>query len=598
MGFYTRNGGYIGSAIGNNRAGVFTDGEEQFGRIGPYVAPNTSTATGVYDEFDVFNSRKAGIWPAPITYNVTTFTTTQYENTTYTVTVTTTGLSINTTLYWTVVNGTTTSADFNSVSGSFTQFSSTQTGSFNITTNLRLPSVGNRTYTVAIRTGSVSGPIVATSSTATINGPGTITVGWTSPTINEGGPSTLGITTTTTVGTASSRSFSIAFSGTASSIGGVDFTGLSTSVSTNALNNLLTTTATNDFTTEGTETLIATVTYGANTIGSATLTINDTSLTITVNVTPSVSSINEGSSVTFNVSTTNVSDGTVLYYTLEDSSGAEPDDVDRTWGSFTITSNAGSFVITATSDSLTEGSESFIAKVRTGSSVGTVYATSSAVTINDTSTGTTETTAYYTPSAIAYTVPRLGSTGVLTWPPSGWTSLQNATVDDSFVAVPLPFTWYIAGTGYTTAYVGSNGYVTFGSGSSAYSSLTSANPPNPKIMFGAADNSYQRVAYINNGTLYTRIRFEGTGATSGTVGSPTIVVEFTFFNPANVVGGGSLVEMLVGLHNRTSGLAMVANASTSYATYTLSQNQSYVFSGDSTGVTWTVTSGQSVRYFV
>jgi hypothetical protein len=55
-------------------------------------------------------------------------------------------------------------------------------------------------------------------------------------------------------------------------------------------------------------------------------------------------------------------------------------------GSFSITTNQGQFPVTPTADSTTEGAETFTVSIRTGSTSGTVVATSSAITINDTST--------------------------------------------------------------------------------------------------------------------------------------------------------------------------------------------------------------------
>jgi hypothetical protein len=105
-------------------------------------------------------------------------------------------------------------------------------------------------------------------------------------------------------------------------------------------------------------------------------------------VTPSTSSVNEGSSVSFNVLTTNVSDGTTLYWTLNTVSGTinSSDFVGgATSGSFTITSGTGSVTLNIANDVTTEGTESFQLQVRTDSTSGTVVVTSSTVTINDTS---------------------------------------------------------------------------------------------------------------------------------------------------------------------------------------------------------------------
>lgn len=190
----------------------------------------------------------------------------------------------------------------------------------------------------------------------------------------------------------------------------------------------------------------------------------------------------------------------------------------------------------------------------------------------------------------------LFGTGGGAYPPTGsWTGIQNASVDDAFLTIALPFTFYLAGTGYTTTYMGSNSYLTFSAGSTVFNSLSASNPALPKFMFGAADNSYQRVSRFAFGTDYQRIRYEGTAATSGVVGSPNIVLEITLFNP-NVMGGKNVLELLVGNHSRLTGVRNVANASTAYATYTLSQNQSYVFDGNSDGTSWTIYTGYNVNY--
>lgn len=146
----------------------------------------------------------------------------------------------------------------------------------------------------------------------------------------------------------------------------------------------------NDETTEGTETmtltLAATDSAGTSTgaLSSSTI-INDTSTTpgvfSTYAVTPEANSVDEGSSLTFNVATTDVDDATTLYWTVTNAG-----DFATSSGSFTITSNAGSFSVTPTADLTTEGPETFTASVRTGSTGGTIVATSSTVTINDTST--------------------------------------------------------------------------------------------------------------------------------------------------------------------------------------------------------------------
>lgn len=195
-------------------------------------------------------------------------------------------------------------------------------------------------------------------------------------------------------------------------------------------------------------------------------------------------------------------------------------------------------------------------------------------------------------------LPIYGTGGGLYPPIGGWIGIQNSSVDDSFLTISLPFTFYIAGTGYTTTYMGSNTYLTFSAGSSDFGNPTPLGatvPPYPKFHFGSGDNSYQRVSRYAAGAEYQRIRYEGTATTSGTVGSPNIVLEITLFNP-NVMGGKNVLELLVGNHSRLTGARMVASSTTQYATYTLSQNQSYVFEGNADGTSWTIYTGYNVNY--
>jgi len=151
-------------------------------------------------------------------------------------------------------------------------------------------------------------------------------------------------------------------------------------------------TLSNDATTEGSESFQLQIrtdsTSGEIVTTSSTVTIGDTSLNPTYSVSPSTSSVNEGSAVTFTVTTTDVPNGTTLYWSTNTVSGtvnASDFSDAATSGSFTITSGSGTVVRTLANDTTTEGSESFQLQIRTGSTSGTIVATSSTVTINDTS---------------------------------------------------------------------------------------------------------------------------------------------------------------------------------------------------------------------
>jgi hypothetical protein len=147
------------------------------------------------------------------------------------------------------------------------------------------------------------------------------------------------------------------------------------------------------------------------------------------------SSINEGVAGTINVTTVGVADGTTLYWTINNVTTSNSD-FTATSGSFTITSNAGSFTITPTADITTEGAETFTVQIRTGSTSGTVVATTSSITVNDTSI-----TSPFVQSSLVF--------NLLTAPSSGstWTEDTNNGYNG---------TVYKTGTGSAT-YTSSNG---------------------------------------------------------------------------------------------------------------------------------------------
>jgi len=144
------------------------------------------------------------------------------------------------------------------------------------------------------------------------------------------------------------------------------------------------TSITADNVTEGSQTF--TVSVLATAVGpvvatSTTITIVDTSLT-PYTITPAAGSVNEGAALTVNV-TTQPTDGT-FYWTINHVTTVSAD-FSADSGTVTTTSAAGSFTITAADDFVTEGAQTFTVSLRSGSITGTVLATSTSVTINDTS---------------------------------------------------------------------------------------------------------------------------------------------------------------------------------------------------------------------
>lgn len=106
---------------------------------------------------------------------------------------------------------------------------------------------------------------------------------------------------------------------------------------------------------------------------------------------PSTTSITELSSntVTFNILTTNILDGTLLYYSTDalGSNMLGSDFVTANTGSITILNNQATLTLTANSDQNTnfEGDETFKVVFRKGSSTGSVVLTTDIITLRDTS---------------------------------------------------------------------------------------------------------------------------------------------------------------------------------------------------------------------
>jgi len=189
--------------------------------------------------------------------------------------------------------------------------------------------------------------------------------------------------------------------------------------------------------------------------------------------------------------------------------------------------------------------------------------------------------------------PHLG-VGAASWLPSGWSDgYSGGSIDDTFLSFNIAiFPFWIAGDGYSSRHIGSNSYITFTSGSTQYANLSAANPPYPKIMIQAADNSFQRVAYKYYdpmGTLnvrHLRIRWEGTAATGGTAGSPNMVWELTLFSDFTTPLYKGVADLLIGNMSRSGGQNGVADATSYYVTYGGAANSSYTFYSESNGNSW------------
>jgi hypothetical protein len=116
-------------------------------------------------------------------------------------------------------------------------------------------------------------------------------------------------------------------------------------------------------------------------------------------------------------------------------------------GSFTITSNAGSFVINPTADLTTEGAETFTVSIRTGSITGPIVATSNTITVNDTSNNVIVITSQlYLDAGNASSYPGSGTT---------WTDLSGNGRNGTLTNGPT----YSSANGGSIVFDGTNDFV-------------------------------------------------------------------------------------------------------------------------------------------
>ena len=153
-------------------------------------------------------------------------------------------------------------------------------------------------------------------------------------------------------------------------------------------------------------------------------------------ITPSSTSVDEGSSVTFNITTANVADSTTLYWGLVGISTptSASDFSTSLTGDFVVTSSAGVATCTTASDSATEGAETYKLQVYTDSARTKDIGASAAVTINDTSVEVL--TPRYTADGVSYYIANNNGTwnGVKVWygysNNHSFNASETPTVDD------------------------------------------------------------------------------------------------------------------------------------------------------------------------
>jgi hypothetical protein len=324
----------------------------------------------------------------PPSYSIRPNVTLVNEGGTITYTVSTDNIINGTILYW-KNTGTSTALDFTDSANS-----GTVTITNNIGTVTRLVRADtttefvNETVILKLLTGSINGDIQATADTVTISDTSLTPISYSitpnTPSQDEGLPVIFTITTTGV------PNGTLVYWINVGTTAGTDFPNEINDGSVIIQNGSATITrsANADFTTEGLETIILELHSGsvngpllATSSTVTTVDVSTTPLVPTYDVAPSINSVNEGSSLILYVTTSNVANGTTLYWTTNINVGdfATPN------GTVTVTSNAAQFSVMPTADSTTEGPEKFTVSIKT-TAAGDPVATSPEITIGDAST--------------------------------------------------------------------------------------------------------------------------------------------------------------------------------------------------------------------
>jgi len=203
-------------------------------------------------------------------------------------------------------------------------------------------------------------------------------------------------------------------------------------------------------------TLDITDTYTPDTVELAFLQYTTGGSISTFSVTPTTNTVAENATLTFNATATNAVDGSTLTWLINDGTANSTTDFSSKTGTVTITSGAGSFIVTPYLDNVTEGNETFTVSLLRG---GSVVATSEVVTLTD-----------YIDLGLTFTATARAAGGNV-GNRTGWTlgSLTPTSYDDGSAGpysdiIPSGKSWYMNGVAYSQLYISSNGLISFGAG--------------------------------------------------------------------------------------------------------------------------------------
>lgn len=328
------------------------------------------------------------------TYSIVGSATTIQEGGTVDFTVNTTNVGSGTTLYYNIVgNVSTTDFTDNLLVGSFEVHSGIGTITKIAANDIDVEITEG--FVVNISTGSTTGGIVTSSTPAThiVNlGPPSYAITESATSVNEGSSVSFTVNTVN-VGTPSTLYYSTGGTANAADFSNNSLSGSFSLVSTGSTTGIATfvRSIATDFDTESGEVFNIVIRTGSVSgtavTTSSNITIGDTVPSVTI--AESATSVDEGGSVTFTISGSNIPNGT-YYYTIYEEEGTiastdfNPANLD---GSFTVNNNSGSLTITLAEDLTTEGTDKFRIQIRRDSISGNIIATSNTITVGDSSQG-------------------------------------------------------------------------------------------------------------------------------------------------------------------------------------------------------------------
>lgn len=383
-----------------------------------------------------------------------------------TFTVTTPQSAIGTELTWTIVpvTGTVTAADFvgESLTGTLST-NGTITRTFSVVAVADAATEGNESFRIALSDGAgaialgTAAPVVTISEIVSYSLSSSVT------SVTEGGSVVYTLSTPKLKADALLKWTVVSKTGnlTAADFTPQSLTGTFTaSSSTNTGTFTVVTRA--DSATEGDESFTIDLSVAATgqsiTLGTPCLPVTITE-TVSYIITPSATSVAEGSAVTFAIATPMLDDNTVLYWEVVSLSGpVNADDFveNKVNGPVTIVNNAGQVVVTLKDDKVTEGNETFKIQLREGSAQGsTIDASCATVTVAETVgySVTSSATAVVEGGAVTFniTTPKVDDGTVIKWTavsvtgsvvagdfaPSGLTGTTTVTSNAATVTLTL-----------------------------------------------------------------------------------------------------------------------------------------------------------------